>query len=44
MELALDELVASVIETKAGAADDELDTDVEAEGEATEAAAEESAE
>ncbi len=44
MELALDELVASVIETKAGAADDELDTDVEAEGDATEAAAEESAE
>jgi len=44
MELAPDELVASVIETKAGAAEDEVDTETAAEGEATEAATEASEE
>ena len=39
MELASDELVASVVETRAGVADEESDTEATAEGEATEAAA-----
>ena len=43
MELESDELVASVIETRAGAADEESDTEATAEGEATEAAADDAA-
>ena len=40
MELEADELVAAVVETRAGVADEESDTETAAEGEATEAAAE----
>ncbi|MDG2497738.1 MAG: 50S ribosomal protein L25/general stress protein Ctc [Aquiluna sp.] len=44
MELDPEELVAAVIETKAGAAEDEADTETAAEGEAKEAATDASAE
>jgi hypothetical protein len=44
MELAHDELIASVVETRAGVADDESAAGATAEGEATEAASSDTAE